>query len=323
MKEQIVESKQTNESRKLLDFFSLGKNKKERERNIFILLSVVPGFLIFFIVMLYPMLSAAKMSLYRSTGLSSEPTFVGLQNFKTLFQDPVFFESLGNTFFLLIAFPILTMFISLFLAVVLSQGKLFEWEKTLYRLVYFFPNILSMVVIGMIFMYIYDYNLGILNSFFDSIGLDSLKHTWLGEEGTVLWAITVTMVWQAAGYYMVMYIAGINRIPKELYESATLDGANAIKQFIHITLPLIWEVVRVTIVFFITGVFNLSFIFIQVMTKGGPDNKSEMLLTYMYRQAFGNANYGYAMAITMIVFAIAIILSVLVRKITERETIEM
>ncbi|MGL5693682.1 MAG: carbohydrate ABC transporter permease, partial [Peptostreptococcaceae bacterium] len=244
----------------------LGKNPKERSRNIFIFWCVVPTILLFLLFKIYPMLSAAKMSLYRSTGLSSSPTFIGLENFKTLFNDPVFWKSLGNTFFILGVFPIATMLLALFFAVILTQGRIFEWEKTLYRLVFFLPNVLSMVVIGMMFMYVYDFNLGILNSFLDFIGMGVLKRTWLGEKSTVLWALTFTMVWQAAGYYMVMYISGINRIPEDLYEAATLDGASPIRQFFVITLPLIWEVVRVTITFFITGAFNLSFIFVKVMT---------------------------------------------------------
>ena len=301
----------------------LGKTPRERSRNIFIFWSVVPTFLLFLLFKIYPMLSAAKMSLYRSTGLSSSPTFIGFDNFVTLFNDPIFWKSLKNTFFLLGVFPLVTMILALFFAVILTQGKIFEWEKTLYRLVYFLPNVLSMVVIGMMFMYVYDFNLGILNSFLDFIGMGAFKRTWLGESGTVMWALAFTMVWQAAGYYMVMYISGINRIPEDLYEAATLDGASPIRQFFVITLPLIWEVVRVTITFFITGAFNLSFTFVKVMTKGGPDHASETLLNTMDIQAFMNANYGYAMAISVVVFVIAIVLALIVKKITERDVIEL
>ncbi|MGL5714569.1 MAG: carbohydrate ABC transporter permease [Paraclostridium sp.] len=300
-----------------------GKNKKQQSRNIFIFICVVPTILLFTLFKIYPMLDAARMSLYRSSGLTSSPNFIGLENFKILFNDPIFWKALGNTFFLLGVFPLITMLIALFLAVILTQGRIFEWEKTLYRLVYFLPNVLSMVVIGMLFMYIYDFNLGILNSFLDFIGMGALKRTWLGESQTVLWAITFTMVWQAAGYYMVMYIAGINRIPQDLYESATLDGAGPVKQFFIITLPLIWEVVRITITFFITGTFNLSFVFVKVMTKGGPGNSSQTLANYMDTQAFMNANYGYAMAISIVMFIIAIGLALIVKKITEKEVVEL
>ncbi|MCR8744433.1 carbohydrate ABC transporter permease [Romboutsia lituseburensis] len=300
----------------------LKKSERQKKQGRFIFWCVVPTFLLFLLFKIYPMLSAAKMSLYRSTGLSSNPTFIGFENFTTLINDPVFWKSLGNTFFILGVFPIATMLLSLFFAVILTQGRIFELEKTLYRIVFFLPNILSMVVIGMLFMYVYDFNLGILNSFLDFAGLEALKRTWLGEKDTVLWALTFTMVWQAAGYYMVIYISGINRIPQDLYEAATLDGATPMKQFFIITLPLIWEVVRVTITFFITGAFNLSFIFVKVMTKGGPDNASNTLLNYMDSQAFMNANYGYAMAISVVVFVIAIVLAVIVKKITERDVIE-
>ncbi|MGL5347221.1 MAG: carbohydrate ABC transporter permease, partial [Peptostreptococcaceae bacterium] len=242
-------------NKKAKDGGLFSKNERQRKQSRFIFWCVVPTFLLFLLFKIYPMLSAAKMSLYRSTGLSSNPTFIGLENFKTLMSDPVFWKSLGNTFFILGVFPLVTMLLALFFAVILTQGRIFEWEKTLYRIVFFLPNILSMVVIGMMFMYVFDYNLGILNSFLDFIGMEAFKRTWLGEKDTVLWALTFTMVWQATGYYMVMYISGINRIPQDLYEAATLDGASPIKQFFIITLPLIWEVVRVTITFFITGAF--------------------------------------------------------------------
>ena len=316
----VTPKKNANKKAKKGGIFS--KNERQRKQSRFIFWSVVPTFLLFLLFKIYPMLSAAKMSLYRSTGLSSNPTFIGLENFKTLMSDPVFWKSLGNTFFILGIFPLVTMLLALFFAVILTQGRIFEWEKTLYRIVFFLPNILSMVVIGMMFMYVFDYNLGILNSFLDFIGMEAFKRTWLGEKDTVLWALTFTMVWQATGYYMVMYISGINRIPQDLYEAATLDGASPIKQFFIITLPLIWEVVRVTITFFITGAFNLSFIFVKVMTKGGPDNASSTLLNQMDTQAFMNANYGYAMAISVVVFVIAIVLAVVVKKLTERDVIE-
>jgi N-acetylglucosamine transport system permease protein len=137
----------------------IGKNPKEKSRNIFIFLCVAPTFLLFKI---YPMIDAARMSLYRSSGLTSSPKFIVFENFQILINDPIFWKALGNTFFLLCIFPLVTMLLALFLAVLLTKGRMFEWEKTLYRLVYFLPNILSMVIIVMIFMYIYDFNLGIL-----------------------------------------------------------------------------------------------------------------------------------------------------------------
>ena len=174
-----------------------------------------------------------------------------------------------------------------------------------------------MVVIGVLFTYIYDPSIGILNSFLGSIGLDRLQLVWLGNPKTVLWALAMAMVWQAVGYYMVIYMAGLDGIPPELYEVADIEGAGFWQKFRYVTLPMIWEIVRVTFVFFITGVFNLSFIFVKVMTNGGPDGNSEVLLTYMYKQAFVNSNYGYAMAIGVVIFIMAVGLALLLNKLTK------
>jgi len=266
--------------------------------------------------MVYPIIKGFSMSLYSWGGLSDNATFIGFDNFKTLLTDEYFIKSLKNTGFLLLVFPSITIVFSLLLAIFLTQGKL--KEKNFYRLVFFFPNVLSMVVIGVLFTYIYDPSIGILNSFFEMLGLESLQLVWLGDPKTVLWALAMAMVWQAVGYYMVIYMAGLDGIPPELYEVADIEGATFWQRFRYVTLPMIWEIVRVTLVFFITGVFNLSFIFVNVMTGGGPDGGSEVLLTYMYKQAFVNSNYGYAMAIGVVIFIMAVGLALILNRITKK-----
>ena len=296
-------------------------SRKNKDR-LFIGICVLPAFLLFTGLILFPMGKGLWMSLYQHSGLSGSATFVGLKNFQTLFADPIFITSMKNMIFILVLFPLITMVLAMGLAVILTQGKLQKIEQKFFKMIIFFPNILSMVVIGVLFLYLYDYNLGILNGFLDLIGLETLKHTWLGQSSTVLWSLVATMVWQATGYYMVMYIAGINQIPMDLYEAADLDGATKLVQFFNITLPLLWQILRVTLVFFITGAFNLTFTFVTVMTNGGPNNASQVPLTYMYSQAFSNANYGYAMAIAVVVFVLAISLSFVIQKLTEKDAIE-
>lgn len=296
-------------------------SRKNKDR-LFIGICVLPAFLLFTGLILFPMGKGLWMSLYQHSGLSGSATFVGLKNFQTLFADPIFITSMKNMIFILVLFPLITMVLAMGLAVILTQGKLHKIEQKFFKMIIFFPNILSMVVIGVLFLYLYDYNLGILNGFLDLIGLETLKNTWLGQSSTVLWSLVATMVWQATGYYMVMYIAGINQIPMDLYEAADIDGATKFVQFYKITLPLLWQILRVTLVFFITGAFNLTFTFVTVMTNGGPNNASQVPLTYMYSQAFSNANYGYAMAIAVVVFVLAISLSFVIQKLTEKDAIE-
>lgn len=293
---------------------------KTIRRNIFMAICTVPTLMLFVLFTVIPTFNVFKMSLYKWSGLSVDRKFVGLENFKILFKDDRFWRAFNNNLFFMVVVTSITMAIALFFAVVLIQTRL--REKNFYRVIFFFPNILSLVVISILFVYIYDPSIGILNSLLNGVGLGNLRRAWLGEADTVLWAVAATMIWQGIGYYMVMYMAGIDGIPKELYEAATVEGAGKGRQFIAITIPLLWEIIRVTIVFFITSTLNMSFIFVKVMTAGGPNGKSEVLLSYMYKQAFEQANYGYAMAVAVIIFLFCFGLAGLSNKLTKTEAIE-
>ena len=130
------------------------------------------------------------------------------------------------------------------------------------------------------------------------------------------------MIWQAIGYYMVMYMASMASVPESLYESANLEGAGRIRQFFDITLPLIWTNIRTTLTFFVISSINLSFLFVKAMTNGGPDGATEVFLSYMYQQAYTNSSYGYGMAIGVLVFAFSFALSAVVNIATKREPLE-
>lgn len=288
-----------------------------KSRTAFILLCIVPTLLIFSVFIVYPVTQVFYQSLFSSSGFGGGAEFIGLENFKELFTDEVFLQSLKNTGFLMLVVPAITLFLSLIFASILSFGQL--KEKHLYRTIFFFPSILSFVVIGILWAFIYHPNMGIINEVLNWMGLHQYALTWLGSKETVLWAIAIVMVWQAVGYYMVMYLAGMDGVPRELYEAASIDGANVIQQFFKITIPMLWEIIRITIIFSINGVLNISFVLVLVMTAGGPNNASQVALTYMYKQAFVNANFGYAMAIAVIVFTVSIILSLISNRLTARE----
>ncbi|WP_313892298.1 sugar ABC transporter permease [Psychrobacillus sp.] len=291
---------------------------KNKKRAAFILFCILPTLLIFSIFIVYPVTQVFIKSMYSSSGFGNNEQFIGFANFIELFQDDIFLQSIKNTGFLMLVVPVITLFLSLVFASILSLGEL--REKHLYRTIFFFPSILSFVVIGILWAFIYHPNMGIVNEVLNWMGLEQFALTWLGSKDTVLWAIALVMVWQAVGYYMVMYLAGMDSIPKELYEAASLDGANAVQQFFKITVPMLWEIIRITIIFSINGVLNISFVLVIVMTGGGPNNSSQVALTYMYKQAFVNANFGYAMAIAVIVFSVSLLLSFISNKLTERET---
>jgi N-acetylglucosamine transport system permease protein len=153
------------------------------------------------------------------------------------------------------------------------------------------------------------------------IGIEPIM--WLGDRGIVIYSIAIAMIWQATGYYMVMYMSSMSAIPQSLYEAADIEGSSRITKFSRITLPLIWTNLRTTLTFFIISTINISFLIIRAMTGGGPDGASEVFLSYMYDQAYTNSSYGYGMAIGVAVFIFSFVLSALVNLITKREPIEM
>lgn len=294
--------------------------KNSKSKSLFIGASVIPAFILFVLFMILPTINVFWMSLFKSGGLTNKKKFVGLNNFIILFKDPNFLKSFQNTLFLIIFVTIVTLVLAIALAAVLARKDL--KGKNLFRIIFYLPNILSVVVISAIFSAILDPNQGILNSLLGFFNLESWKRMWLGDTKTVVWCIAFAMIWQGIGYYMVMYMSAMSSIPESLYEAADLEGASKITQFFNITLPLVWGTVRTTLTFFIISCINLSFLFVKVMTGGGPNGASEVFLSYMYGQAYGNSSYGYGMAIGAVIFIFSFVLSAILNKVTERDVIE-
>ena len=286
----------------------------------FITLSLVPATILFFIFIIIPTMNVFWMSLFKWGGLVNNKKFVGLDNFIMLFKDSNFLKSFQNTIFLLVIVTIITMALAIISAAILVKED--TKFKNFFRIIFYFPNILSVVVISAIFSAILDPNQGIVNSTLNFFNLNSLTRMWLGDRKVVIWCIAFAMIWQAIGYYMVMYMSSISGISISLYESASLDGATGIQQFFKITLPLVWNTIRTTLTFFVISTINLSFLFVKVMTSGGPDGSSEVFLSYMYKQAYSNSSYGYGMTIGVVVFIFSFILSLAINKITQRDIIE-
>lgn len=295
--------------------------KKNKDRNRFIVLCLSPAVILFLIFMVYPTISVFRMSLYKWGGYSPQKEFVGLNNFKLLMSDMNFIKSFQNTVFLIVMVTIVTLGLALIFAAILTRTKV--KGKNIFRVIFYIPNILSVVVIAAIFSAVFDPNQGMLNSILSIFRSGSSEPIyWLGDQKIVIYSIAITMIWQAIGYYMVMYMASMSSISAGLYESADLEGAGQIKQFFSITLPLIWTNIRTTLTFFIISNINLSFLIVKAMTGGGPDGSTEVFLSYMYKQAYTNSSYGYGMAIGTVIFAFSFALSAVVNAITKREVLE-
>mgnify|MGYP000513683834 FL=1 len=297
------------------------KNRQNRQKKaqplpiLFICISVLPAVILTLMFTIWPTVQALYLSFTNATSLGLNNKFVWLDNYIYMFHDKSFIQALKNTAKLMAVVPVITIFCSLVLAFVLNQCKL--KERVLYRTIFYFPNIVSLTVVGIIWSFVFHPNVGIINKILGAVGLESLQRSWLGDSKTALWCIAFTLLWQAAGYYMVMHIAAMDGISPEIYESATLDGASAWRKLVSITMPLMKDIIGITFVLALSGTINLSFVLSQVMTGGGPNGASSVLLQYMYTQGFVNGNFGYAMAITVFTLAISVALSMLSRKLTD------
>ena len=295
---------------------------RHKGRGWFIFWCSAPAFLLFIIFMVIPTFNIFRMSLYKWGGFSARRTFIGLGNFRTLFEDMKFLQAFQNTVLLIVVVSVITITLALGYAAILSRIK-FKGQN-FFRIVFYIPNILSIVIISAVFSAVYDSHNGLLNgilALFKGEGAQPVY--WLGNQNIIVYSLAGAMIWQAIGYYMVMYMASMAAIPESLYESAGLEGAGKLTQFFQITLPLIWNNLRTTLTFFIISSINMSFMFVKVMTDGGPDGSTEVFLSYMYKQAYTNSTYGYGMAIGVVIFIFSFALSGIVNLVTRRETLEV
>ena len=291
--------------------------KSKFRRRSFIFLCVAPAVILFTIFMVVPTFNVFRLSLYQRSTFNPNEVFIGMKNFQMLMNDANFIRSMQNMLLLIVMVTVFTMATALVFAGILTREKL--KGQNFFRIVFYIPNILSVVVISGIFSAIYDIDRGLLNSILNLVGKEGIL--WKGEEHVIM-SLVIAMVWQAIGYYMVMYMASMSAVPSTLYESAGLDGANRFTQFFQITIPLIWTNIRTTLTFFIISTINMAFLFVSAMTGGGPNNASNVALLYMYNQKNLGGGYGYAMAIGVVIFLVSFGLSALVNKVTEREILE-
>lgn len=285
------------------------KNKKVQWRFL-----AVP--LIFYTIwVIGPTIYTFYLSLTEWDGLTA-PNFIGLTNYVDLFNDSVFYTSLINNFIWLLIFLLIPVVLGLFLAILLS--KKIRWAKGFKAAIYS-PMILAPVVIGLIWSWIYHPKAGLLNNTLTYIGLDALTQGWLSNPNTALYAVIGAAVWRHTGYVMLLFLAGLTSIPPTLIEAARIDGATAWQRFRYIILPLLKPATVIVLV--ITMIQSLrAFDFVNIMTRGGPFNSTNVLANYMYTEAFRNYEMGYGAAIAVILFIIMFVfIFFYLRKIREEE----
>ena len=290
--------------------------KSKLKRTGFVFACVAPAVILFTLFMVVPTFNVFRLSLFQRSTFNPNEVFIGLKNFQMLLRDAVFIRSMQNMLLLIVMVSVFTMGTALVFAGILTREKL--RGNDFFRIVFYIPNILSVVVISGIFSAIYDVDRGMLNSILSVFGVDGIL--WKGEQHVIM-SLVIAMVWQAIGYYMVMYMSSMAAVPGSLYESAGLDGADRFTQFFQITIPLIWTNIRTTLTFFVISTINMAYLFVTAMTGGGPNRASNVALFYMYEQK-NKSGYGYAMAIGVVIFLVSFGLSALVNKVTEREVLE-
>jgi len=266
---------------------------------------LAPALLLLGVFVLIPVAVVLYSSLFDFGLTSREWNFVGLGNYLRAFVDPIFWTALTNNLIIVIGSIVLQVGFGLILAAMLDRG--ITVGGTLVRTIIFAPMVISSVAVGLIWLIILDPNVGPMNAIVDTFGLTPPRLGWLGDPAFSIWVVLAVAAWQYTGFMMVLILAGLQAVPKDLYQAAALDGATGLRAFWHITLPSIRNIIIVAILITTVGGFKV-FDLIFVMTNGGPANATQVLGTYIYRQAFTLGNSGYANAISVVLLLIAVAL---------------
>lgn len=293
---------------------------------MFVSVAVIPSFLGYCIFTLYPNLLSAYYSLLKWDGIG-EKVFVGLQNYKTMFTDPFVWRALKHNGILMLIVPITVILISLILAYLLNYKS--YRESGFYKVLYFFPNILPVTIVSLLWSFIYNGEFGLLNGILAKVGINTGKFWWLGDERTALLALVPPMVWAGVGLYVVIFMNAMKSIPPSLYEYATLEGASHRVKLFKITIPLTTSVIKVSAIFLAMSTLK-GFELVLVLTGGGPAGHTDVIGLYMYSLAFGSIGvdatntrmFGYASAIGMLLFAVLVIVKLIIDKVLPNEQIE-
>ncbi len=279
------------------------------------LVYLLPALVIYLIFILYPILETFRLSFYQWDGFSSNRTFVELQNYQEIFQRGQFLSALAHNFIFIVFYSIVPIMIGLVLASLLGRKVL--RGMTFFRTGLFLPQVLSMVVVGVVWRWIFNPAFGPLNMLLKSISLESWALPWLGDSTWALPAVGFIGSWVQYGFCMVLFLAGMQRIDVELYEAAELDGANSVQQFSYVTLPSLRPelgVALITTVIAALRVFDL----VYVTTRGGPGDATLVSSFLIYRAAFQQNRIGYAAAVATILTGVILLISYLITRFQER-----
>ncbi|WP_413375911.1 carbohydrate ABC transporter permease [Alkalihalobacillus sp. 1P02AB] len=278
-------------------------------RKVIPTLFLLPSLLLLGIFIYIPLVQNFYNSFFDFSAFSQSKEFIGFTTFENLFKDKVVMSSLLNNIKYAVISVLFQVFFALILASVL-EDKLFRKIAPALRVIYFIPVMISVSVIALLFNFIYNPQMGLLNSFLELIGLEALTVPWLGNATTAIYAVIAMSQWQSIGFITMLFIVAIQKIPKDLYEAADIDGAGKIKKFFNVTIPQVKETMFVNVLITVTGsmlVFNEPYI----LTNGGPGVSSMTMAVHMYQQGFVKDNMGYASAIATLIFVFTALLAII------------
>lgn len=280
---------------------------------------IAPAVLLIVVFVYNPLVQNVILSTFEWSGISRDKVFVGLENYRYLFEYDVFWTAFKNNMWYAVISLVFQVGLALVLAAVLEE-KFFRKFQPFLTTVYFLPSVLSVTIVGFLWGFIYNPGFGLLNQFLRLIGLASWAQPWLANSKMAMYSIIAVSQWQYTGYCMVFFLIAIQNIPQERYEAAEVDGAGPLAKFLHITLPGVKEMLLVVSIFTINGAFRV-FNIVEVMTQGGPNNSTQVLGSLLYQEAFWYDRMGLASAISTVIFAITLAITIFQLKTSWSETL--
>lgn len=271
------------------------------------MLFVLPAIVFFITFSIYPLFKTFQLSFFEWDGITPTMNFVGFQNYIMAFQDKIWWKSILNGIYLAILALIFMNSLALFLAIWVNNDIK---GSRVYRVIFYIPSILSGIVVGYIWKWIYDPTYGILNTILEYLHLDFLTNAWLSNQKTALTSVAVASIWQGFGGSFIIFLSGLQGIPKELYEAAEIDGTDGWQRFKWITLPLLSKTYTIVSILTILGAMQLLTLVIG-LTNGGPGFETEVPALRIYKEAFTNYKFGYATALSVILGLMLLVISII------------
>ena len=270
------------------------------------IIMIMPAVILFTVFFLAPIFISVYYSFTDFSGIGAAK-FIGFKNYQVLLKDKFFFIALKNTFIILIGITITILPLSFI--VVLLLEKPFRGSGAVQSMI-FAPNVIAPILVGLIWLFILDPKMGMINAILRSIGLSDYQQQWIGGKTLTPYSVAFVYLWQVLGFYTTINMAGLRSIPADIYEAAEIDGANYFQRIRKITIPMMKNTIVINTILIITGGFKI-FETVKQLTNGGPNHMSDVLVTYMYDTTFTSSRYGYGMAVATVSFVLCLIFSII------------